>query len=140
MPQKANVFFEFFAAHSRLQLQYTHVCSCITPAPQAAGRCLTHLLHWRAWLWCCASQGLLRSGCRVLLCLTGSFVADGEDLSAASKPRQWVAAVYYVTATITTARARLTMTFSSALPCPPFCLICSLREQGPRSSCGPATL
>ena len=35
------------------------------------------------------------------------WVADGEDLSVASKPRQWIAAVYYVTATITTARARL---------------------------------
>ena len=89
-----------------------------------------------------------------MLCLTGtvkvwlshaalsykSFVADGEDLSVASKPRQWVAAVYYVTATITTARARLTMIFFPALPCSPFCSICSPRKQGPRSSCEPAML
>lgn len=74
---------------------------------------------------CCIGDSMA-----VVLCSTGAsqvwlwhaamshnrFVADGEDLSVASKPRQWVAAVYYVTATITTARARPIMIMFRAVP------------------------
>jgi hypothetical protein len=89
---------------------------CIRPSacPSASLPASMHacLRLWRLRIWCLSvfSPGLLATACasvrpswrlavrRVSVCLS----QDGEDLSTASKPRQYLASVYYATTTLTT--------------------------------------